>query len=385
MPSPYQVFLGAVILPVAAAAHHGIANFDHNKDVDLTGIITDVALINPHSWLYFDVTNEDGTVTGWRCEMRAATVLRRSGWSADLFPIGTRVHISASPERSIPNTCYLNTATLEDGTQLARYGQISQGEPLAAAPRAERLPSGVPNLNGDWAAEQVVMTDPTGKSGALLPLDIVQGLEPGELPPGARPFPGSRGTPESLVEGPVARQGFIDFPDPVSPTEFGRRMSTEYDDTTLTERMLSCRPDNILFDLSFEGHVNRFVQTDDEIRISYGFMDIERTIYLNIDEHPADIEPSFAGHSIGRWDGDVLVVDTAGFTPGRVARTSDLMYGEGFHVVERFTLDPEAMTLTREYVAEDPEYFVGQFTGGDVLKPGDVPYVPYDCDDRTVE
>ena len=53
--------------------------------------------------------------------------------------------------------------------------------------------------------------------------------------------------------------------------------------------------------------------------------------------------------------------------------------------MERFTLDPEAMTLTREYVAEDPEYFVGQLTGGDVLKPGDIPYAPYACDDRTIE
>ena len=134
---PYHAIIGAIILPGIAAAHHGIANFNHNRDVDLTGIITDVALINPHSWLYFDATNEDGTVTQWRCEMRAATVLRRSGWSADLFPIGARVHISASPERTVPNTCYLNTATLEDGTQLARYGQISQGEPLPA-PAARR-------------------------------------------------------------------------------------------------------------------------------------------------------------------------------------------------------------------------------------------------------
>ena len=43
------------------------------------------------------------------------------------------------------------------------------------------------------------------------------------------------------------------------------------------------------------------------------------------------------------------------------------------------------MTLTREYVAEDPAYFVGELTGRDVLKPGDVPYQPYACDDRTVE
>jgi hypothetical protein len=375
----------AIISPSIAVAHHGIGNFNHNKDVDITGVITEVALINPHSWLYLDVTSEDGTVTPWRCEMRAATVLRRSGWSADLFPAGTRVHISGSPERTEPNTCYLNTATLEDGTGLDRYGQITQAKPLPPARRAARLSSGVPNFNGDWAAEQVVMTDPRGKEGALLPLDIVEQLEPGELPPGAVPFPGSRGTQESLVEGAIERQGFARVPDPVTPTELGRRMSEELSAMPLVERMLSCRPDNILFDLSFEGHVNRIDQTEDEIRMIYGFMDIERTIHLNMDEHPNDIEPSFAGHSIGRWEGGTLVVDTVGFTPGHISRVSDLMYSEDFHVVERFTLDPDAMTLTREYVATDPAYFVGKFTGRDVMKPGNIPYQAYACDDRTRE
>lgn len=371
-------------VPGLAAAHHGIGNFNHNKDVEIRGVITGIAFINPHSWLYVDVTADDGGVEAWRCEMRAATMLRRSGWSAEMFVPGTEVRVSGSPERTEPNTCYLNTLLLEDGTKLDRYGQITKAEPLAAIRRPARLPSGRPNFNGGWAAEQVVMTDPRGKSGALLPLSVVQTLEPGELPEGARPFPASRGTPESLVEGPLERLGFSRIADPVTPTELGRSAADEFDSTTLADRLLSCEPDNIFFDLSFEGHVNRFVQTEDRIEITYGFMDIERTIRLDLSEHPAEIEPSFAGHSIGRWVDDVLVVDTVGFLPGRISRTSDLVYSEKLHVVERFTLDSEPMTLTREYLAADPDYFIGELTGRDVLRPGDVPYRPYDCDDRTV-
>jgi hypothetical protein len=148
---------------------------------------------------------------------------------------------------------------------------------------------------------------------------------------------------------------------------------------------LGCEPDNILYDLGFEGHVNRLVQTEHEIRILYGFMDIERRIHMDIGEHPADLEPTFAGHSIGRWEDDVLVVDTVAFTPGFVSRVSNVMYGEEFHVVERFALEPDAMTLTREYVARDPRYFVGELRGKDVLQRAEVAYRPYDCDDRTVE
>jgi len=376
--------IGFLLLPGAALAHHGIANFDHNKDVAIAGVVTEVAFVNPHSWIYLDVTAEDGTVTPWRCEMRAATVLRRSGWSKEMFAPGTSIEITGSPDRADPNTCYMSTIVLEDGTGLDRYGQITTPEHAQEVARPARLASGVLNLNGDWAAEQGVLTDPRGKSGAFVPLSVARELDAGEVPEGAPPFPASRGTPESLVEGPLEGLGLAAFPDPVTPTELGRAASA-FDAAAIAERILSCEPDNILYDLAFEGHVNRIVQTVREIRILYGFMDIERTIHMDLVEHPADLEPTFAGHSIGRWEDDVLVVDTVRFTPGFVSRVSNLMYSEELHVVERFSLNPEATTLTRDYVAVDPLYFVGELRGRDVLHRADIEYRPYDCDDRTVE
>jgi len=377
--------IGFSLLPGAALAHHGIANFDHNKDVAIGGMVTEIAFVNPHSWIYLDVTAADGAVTPWRCEMRAATVLRRSGWSKEMFAPGTKVEISGSPDRADPSTCYVSTIVLEDGTRLDRYGQMTKAERTRDVASPATLAGGVPNLNGDWATEQGVLTDPRGKSGAFLPLSVARGLEAGEVPDGARRFPASRGTPESLVEGPLEGLGLAAFPDPVTPTELGRAAAEALDASAMTERILGCEPDNILYDLSFEGHVNRLVQTEHEIRILYGFMDIERRIHMDIGEHPADLEPTFAGHSIGRWEDDVLVVDTVAFTPGFVSRVSNVMYGEEFHVVERFALEPDAMTLTREYVARDPRYFVGELRGKDVLQRAEVAYRPYDCDDRTVE
>jgi hypothetical protein len=46
--------------PAASSAHHGIINFDMSKEVDVSGIVTRLAFVNPHSWLYFDVTGENG-------------------------------------------------------------------------------------------------------------------------------------------------------------------------------------------------------------------------------------------------------------------------------------------------------------------------------------
>ena len=68
-----------------ALAHHGIANFDLNKDLTLSGEITELAFVNPHSWLYFSVVGADGKAAAWRCEMRGVTVLRRSGWSESML------------------------------------------------------------------------------------------------------------------------------------------------------------------------------------------------------------------------------------------------------------------------------------------------------------
>ena len=64
------VAAGAMAAPVAA--HHGIGRFDLSKQVTFTGKLTKIELVNPHSWLYFEVTEPDGKVSKHRCEMRSA-------------------------------------------------------------------------------------------------------------------------------------------------------------------------------------------------------------------------------------------------------------------------------------------------------------------------
>ena len=101
---------------------------------------------------------------------------------------------------------------------------------------------------------------------------------------------------------------------------------------------------------------------------------------MNMKAHPANIKPSRAGHSIGRWDGDVLVVDTVGFLPGVL--NAPVRHSDKLHVVERFSLDPKTMKLTRSYVAEDPVYLKGQYTGSDVIGIADAPYAKDNCKEQ---
>ena len=170
----------AALLATSVSAHHGADTFDRNKNVELTGTITGIDFINPHSWVYFDVVGADGTTQAHRCEMRAATVLRRSGWSPEMFRVGEEITISGRGDRVDERSCYLTTIVFADGTRADRYGQLAKPETAVAADRPLRLPSGEPNISGDWAAEQLVMTDPTGRGGALVPLSTVGQYRPGE-------------------------------------------------------------------------------------------------------------------------------------------------------------------------------------------------------------
>jgi hypothetical protein len=91
-----------------------------------------------------------------------------------------------------------------------------------------------------------------------------------------------------------------------------------------------------------------------------------------------------AGHSIGRWDNDVLIIDTVGFLPGILNADGRVPHSDQLHIVERFTLDPESMALRREYLADDPLFFEGQYRGTDAMLVSDLPYHGTTvCDDRT--
>jgi hypothetical protein len=129
--------------------------------------------------------------------------------------------------------------------------------------------------------------------------------------------------------------------------------------------------------------INRVTQRGDRITIQYGRLGIERTIHVGMTEHPAKIEPSLTGHSIGRWEGDVLVVDTVGFVPGMLTR--GLPHSDQLHVVERFRFDPKTRQLRREYTARDARFLTEPVTGSNAMDISGVPYDAERCEDLTID
>jgi hypothetical protein len=372
-----------VILALAAPAyaHHGFGTFELNKTVSYPGAkLTKLELINPHSWLYFETTGPDGKVQKHRCEMRSAHVLRRSGWTPDLFQSGAKMDITASPDRADVASCYLQTILFANGARMDRYGQYVKApaggvtevrgaiRTVDTSKRAFKRPSGEVNLGGDWAAEQVVMADPRGVGGGLVPLSTVN-TKPD---PGARRGGGAAPGRGRGAGGPRQYGG-------TAVTAQGEAEAAKFNSQTDQPRF-RCESTSIIFDWTFDTPVNRIKQDKDTIEIRYGQMDLKRTIHMNQKTHPANVRPSRAGHSIGSWDGDTLVVDTVGFAPGFLS--TPIRHGDKLHVVERFTLDPKTFVLTRQWEAEDPVYLTGKATGTDRVQPAEVEYAEDKCVDK---
>ena len=363
----------------AAQAHHGISNWDLNQDIKVTGRLVRIELINPHAWLHLEVRGTDGKLASWKCEMRSASSLRRSGWTQEMFVAGSTITVTGSPERRKPNQCYLGTILFADGSSMDRYGQRQLAVARTQTPavrRAPRTADGRPNLAGDWAAEQRVMSDPRGQLGTLVPLSQAGAVKPGDLPAG-QAFPGARGSPASLASDPI--KAAWDRPIPVRLTERARQALQGFDPASTDNPRLRCEPTSILFDWAFDSVVNRIEQTPTRITMQIGHMDLARTIHLDRSAPPAGVRPSRAGYSVGRWEGDVLVVETTAFLPGVLNADSRILHGARLRIVERFELDATGTRLTRSFVAEDPEYFADSWRGTDVVFPADVPYAPYSC------
>lgn len=347
-----------------------------SANIDITGTVTELAFVNPHSWLYLDVVQEDGQVAPYRCEMRSATTLRRSGWSPGMFPVGERVTITGSPDRNEPHACYVSTVIFADGSSIDRYGQRTPPVAAASGPRAPRLASGVPNISGEWAAEQLVMTDPRGQSGSLVPLSEADDFDVSGESESRSSIPTGRGAAPPLIAGEAARRLFVAR---VEFTEAGQRAMERMQQAV--NPAMRCEPISVLVDWSYDSPVNRITQNEGAIVLEYGKFDYARTIHMTA-EHPTGLEASLTGHSIGRWENDVLIVDTVGFAAGALTRV--LPHSDRLHFVERFSLDPETMALTREFTAEDSGYFAEPYTGYDVVYPSNVPYEPSNCDDRSL-
>jgi hypothetical protein len=113
------VALGLLVPAVPVLAHHSFAaEFDGNKQINFTGVVTKVDWVNPHAWVYVDVKSDDGTVVNWALESGAPNALYRAGWRKDDLKVGDTVTFSAFLAKDGSHTAAARQVTLPDGRKV---------------------------------------------------------------------------------------------------------------------------------------------------------------------------------------------------------------------------------------------------------------------------
>ena len=119
------VGVGVRLSTVPVLAHHVFASeYDSEKTVTLKGSITMMRWVNPHGWLYIDVTQKDGKpVDGgkaqpWALEFGSPIRLLQSGWRKTDLPAGAIVTVEGYLAKNGTTTANANKVVLANGKEL---------------------------------------------------------------------------------------------------------------------------------------------------------------------------------------------------------------------------------------------------------------------------
>jgi Family of unknown function (DUF6152) len=357
-------------LATPVLAHHSFGMFEMNVTKKWTGTMTEMHFINPHSYMEVDAVDESGKKLHLHCEMRAATLLKRSGWSADMFKVRSHIEIEGHPHRTDPNACYIENFKIGDAPTMNRNDQF-QTRAVDTSKRPLLLADGQPNISGDWAVEQLVLTvPPSGGNGSMIP----------------------KSQSPAFAAGKITLQQ-VQATQPPRPkvvyTAQGQKAADDFKNRSPKDNpWYSCKPTSFIRDWTADWPINRFAQKtmangEKVIDITYGLYNFDRRIHVGMPKHPDRLKPNYAGHSIGHWEGNTLVVDTVGFAAGVLSPPT--LSSEQMHIVERFTFDPQKFSLRRDYSVTDPVYLAAPYESYDIMYLSEVPFQKQPCKDMTPE
>ena len=105
---------------VPVLAHHSFgAEYDADKPVTITGVVTNIEWTNPHSHLFMDVKDDKGNVVNWKFEGYPPVVLYRTGWRKDItMKVGDTVTVFGWRARDGTNWGHSREITFADGEKL---------------------------------------------------------------------------------------------------------------------------------------------------------------------------------------------------------------------------------------------------------------------------
>ncbi len=318
--------LGAATAALAARgalAHHSPAGYDMQAQRSVQGTITEYDWGNPHVYLSVRETSTDRV---WVIEAFPSTAMKQYGWAKNTFAPGDGVIVGGHPGRNPDRTVLFLQSIRRVGAATAMYDSAGA---VAAAPPPPPQTFRATSLAGTWS---------TGVGPAFLSF----------FTPGVAQL--------ATPEGAAAIAAFRDAE--ANPG-------------------LDCVPFASPPYMILPGY--RSIEVRDDVVVIRGEdAAVERVVHLGVTTHDG-AEPSVQGHSIGRWEGGTLVVDTAQFASHRLGNGAGLPSGARKHLVERYALNADG-GLTYSFEVEDPEFLKERVTGSaQWLYRPDVEYVATPC------
>ncbi|HUL82292.1 MAG TPA: hypothetical protein VL131_09120 [Gammaproteobacteria bacterium] len=164
----------------------------------------------------------------------------------------------------------------------------------------------------------------------------------------------------------------------------GREPSSRATDRSLGERCISWG--NVgppMLPPTYNANL-QIMQAQGVVVIRHEMMHDTRVVYLDGRKHPPASVQWMAGHSVGRWEGQTLVVDTTNFTDdtnfrGSPANTRQDIFGTArMHVVERFTRKSDD-TIDYQFTVEDPDTWTAPWSGAEEIRRVASPIYEFAC------
>jgi len=107
--------IGAVAVALPVSAHHSHGNYV-DTFMDITGVVKEVHLVVPHSWVYLEVKDEKGEPQMWALEATGRVGLQKIGVTADYLKAGDTIKARCHRLRDGSNGCLLGFLKAKDGT-----------------------------------------------------------------------------------------------------------------------------------------------------------------------------------------------------------------------------------------------------------------------------
>jgi hypothetical protein len=322
-----------------ATAHHSFApHFDSSRKVNISGTVTAYEAKNPHSYLHIDAVDENGRTREYLCESHGVTQLTRLGITPQLFKAGTKLTVTGPISRHSPYMCFFEVIELPDGRTLNVNGPGgSQQTPLQV-----KLPPRT-DVFGTWLLAPSRNRSAGGQQPPKPPMQLL-------TPAGEKAV----ASYDPFKDDPVFRC------DPVAVQRVWQAPSTPLE----------------------------IVRDGANVVLHHEWMDVRRVIHMNMKTHPKDGARSSLGHSIGHWEGDTLVIETASYSAGvleqyveqRGQPTKGLLNSAALTTIERLHVDSARQRLVVEVDVTDPEFFK-QPLAPEVMEysPSDLKLAPFKC------